>query len=44
MRLFVSGSAPLLPETFEQFRVRTECTILERYGMSETGMNSSISP
>jgi malonyl-CoA/methylmalonyl-CoA synthetase len=41
MRLFVSGSAPLLPETFEQFRARTGFTILERYGMSETGMNTS---
>ena len=41
MRLFVSGSAPLLPETFEQFRTRTGMTILERYGMSETGMNTS---
>jgi malonyl-CoA/methylmalonyl-CoA synthetase len=41
MRLFVSGSAPLLPETFEQFRTRTGLTILERYGMSETGMNTS---
>ena len=41
MRLFVSGSAPLLPETFEEFRRRTEFTILERYGMSETVMNTS---
>jgi len=41
MRLLISGSAPLLPETFDQFRVRTGCTILERYGMSETGMNTS---
>jgi malonyl-CoA/methylmalonyl-CoA synthetase len=41
MRLFVSGSAPLLAETFEAFRARTGCTILERYGMSETGMNTS---
>ncbi len=41
IRLFISGSAPLLPETFEQFRTRTECTILERYGMSETGMITS---
>jgi len=38
MRLFVSGSAPLLPETFEAFRRRTGHTILERYGMSETAM------
>ncbi len=41
MRLFVSGSAPLLPETFSEFRQRTGFTILERYGMSETGMNTS---
>jgi malonyl-CoA/methylmalonyl-CoA synthetase len=41
VRLFVSGSAPLLPETFEAFRVRTGQTILERYGMTETGMNTS---
>ncbi|HME72031.1 MAG TPA: AMP-binding protein [Myxococcota bacterium] len=41
MRLFVSGSAPLPPETFERFRERTAHTILERYGMTETGMNAS---
>jgi malonyl-CoA/methylmalonyl-CoA synthetase len=41
MRLFVSGSAPLLPDTFDEFRKRTGHTILERYGMSETGMNTS---
>ncbi len=41
MRLFVSGSAPLLPETFGEFQRRTGHTILERYGMSETGMNTS---
>jgi malonyl-CoA/methylmalonyl-CoA synthetase len=41
MRLFVSGSAPLLPETFSEFWRRTGFTILERYGMSETGMNTS---
>ena len=35
---FVSGSAPLLKETFEQFRQRTGHTILERYGMTEAGM------
>ena len=40
-RLFVSGSAPLLPETFDDFRERTGHTILERYGMSETGMLTS---
>jgi malonyl-CoA/methylmalonyl-CoA synthetase len=41
MRLFISGSAPLLRETFLAFRERTGHTILERYGMSETGMNTS---
>jgi malonyl-CoA/methylmalonyl-CoA synthetase len=41
MRLFVSGSAPLLIETFEQWRERTGHTILERYGMSETVMLTS---
>ncbi|HSD34448.1 MAG TPA: AMP-binding protein [Alphaproteobacteria bacterium] len=41
IRLFVSGSAPLLPETFNRFRAVTGHTILERYGMSETLMNSS---
>ncbi len=41
MRLFISGSAPLLPETFEAFRERTGHTILERYGMSETAMLTS---
>jgi len=38
MRLFVSGSAPLLLETFNDFIQRTGHTILERYGMSETTM------
>ena len=38
VRLFVSGSAPLDPVTFETFRQRTNKTILERYGMTETGM------
>jgi malonyl-CoA/methylmalonyl-CoA synthetase len=38
MRLFISGSAPLLPETFDQFRERSGHTLLERYGMSETVM------
>jgi malonyl-CoA/methylmalonyl-CoA synthetase len=38
MRLFISGSAPLLIDTFKQFSERTGHTILERYGMSETGM------
>ena len=41
MRLFISGSAPLLAETFSEFQQRTGHTILERYGMSETGMNTS---
>jgi malonyl-CoA/methylmalonyl-CoA synthetase len=41
MRLFVSGSAPLLPETHTQWRERTGHAILERYGMTETNMNSS---
>ena len=41
MRLFVSGSAPLLIETFNEFRERSGHTILERYGMSETIMLSS---
>jgi malonyl-CoA/methylmalonyl-CoA synthetase len=41
MRLFVSGSAPLLPETFAEFKRRTGHAILERYGMTETGMNTS---
>ncbi len=41
MRLFISGSAPLLIETFETFRERTGRTILERYGMSETVMLTS---
>ena len=38
MRLFVSGSAPLLVDAHEQFKQRTGQTILERYGMTETGM------
>ena len=41
MRLFVSGSAPLLLETFNAFRERSGHTILERYGMSETVMLTS---
>jgi malonyl-CoA/methylmalonyl-CoA synthetase len=41
MRLFISGSAPLLTETFNSFRDRTGHTILERYGMSETVMLTS---
>jgi malonyl-CoA/methylmalonyl-CoA synthetase len=41
MRLFVSGSAPMLAETHVQFEKRTGCRILERYGMTETNMNTS---
>lgn len=41
MRLFVSGSAPLLAETHRAFEARTGHRILERYGMTETNMNSS---
>lgn len=41
MRLFLSGSAPLLPETFTQFEQRTGHRILERYGMSEAQMITS---
>ena len=41
MRLFVSGSAPLLTETHEAFESRTGHRILERYGMTETNMNTS---
>src|SRR3546814_10940201 len=41
MRLFTSGSAPLLAETFEAFKARTGLAILERSGMTEAGMNTS---
>ena len=41
MRLFISGSAPLLPDTHSSFLERTGHSILERYGMTETGMNTS---
>ncbi|WP_299182923.1 malonyl-CoA synthase [uncultured Neptuniibacter sp.] len=41
VRLFISGSAPLLEETFNEFEARTGKRILERYGMTETGMNTS---
>lgn len=41
MRLFCSGSAPLAAETFDAFARLTGHTILERYGMTETGMNLS---
>ena len=41
MRLFVSGSAPLLAQTHAEWTARTGKPILERYGMTETGMNTS---
>lgn len=41
MRLFTSGSAPLTAETHQQFEQRTGHAILERYGMTETNMNTS---
>ena len=41
VRLFVSGSAPLLAETHREFLQRTGHTVLERYGMTETLMNTS---
>ena len=41
MRLFISGSAPLLAETHVEFEERTGHRILERYGMTETNMNTS---
>lgn len=41
MRLFISGSAPLAAQTFVAFEQRTGLRILERYGMSETLMNTS---
>ena len=41
MRLFVSGSAPLLAETHREWRARTGHAILERYGMTETSMITS---
>ena len=41
MRLFVSGSAPLSAEVHREFSARTGHAILERYGMTETNMNSS---
>ncbi|MES3001960.1 MAG: malonyl-CoA synthase [Pseudomonadota bacterium] len=41
MRLFISGSAPLLVETFSDWKARTGHTLLERYGMSETIMLTS---
>ena len=41
MRLFISGSAPLLAETHKSFAARTGKQILERYGMTETNMSTS---
>ena len=41
MRLFISGSAPLTAETFAAFEARSGHAILERYGMTETNMNTS---
>lgn len=41
MRLFVSGSAPLLAETHREWSAKTGHAILERYGMTETNMNTS---
>ncbi len=41
MRLFVSGSAPMLADTHHAFEARTGQRILERYGMTETNMNTS---
>ena len=41
MRLFISGSAPLSPDIHAQFTRRTGHVILERYGMTETNMNTS---
>ncbi len=41
VRLFISGSAPMLEETHREFQKRTGVTILERYGMTETNMSTS---
>ncbi len=41
MRLFISGSAPMLTETHHKWQARTGQTVLERYGMTETCMNTS---
>ncbi len=41
IRVFISGSAPLLEDTFVEFEARTGHRILERYGMTETNMNTS---
>ena len=41
MRLFISGSAPLLAETHREWEARTGHAVLERYGMTETNINTS---
>jgi len=41
IRLYVSGSAPMLPETHRRFHARIGQAVLERYGMTETNMNTS---
>ena len=41
IRIFISGSAPLLEETFDEFYIRTGHEIIERYGMTETNMITS---
>lgn len=41
MRAFISGSAPMLTETHQQWQQKTGHTIIERYGMTETNMNTS---
>ncbi len=41
MRVFISGSAPLLAETHRAFEAQTGHAIIERYGMTETNMNTS---
>jgi malonyl-CoA/methylmalonyl-CoA synthetase len=41
MRLFISGSAPLLADTHREWEARTGHAVLERYGMTETNMNTS---
>ena len=44
VRLFISGSAPLLTETFQNFTERTGHTIVERYGLTEAGIITSANP
>ncbi len=41
IRVFISGSAPLSAETHKSFAARTGHAIIERYGMTETNMNTS---